>query len=146
MIDKKYLGRESKPNSVDIEKGRLQFFARSIGETNPIYTDEAAAKAAGYRSLPAPPTFVFSIDLEQDNPFADIEDMGINLGKILHAEQAFTYHEPICAGDTITLQSKVTDIYDKKGGKLEFLVQNYTAKNQNDTLVAEMKRTLVVRN
>jgi acyl dehydratase len=146
MIDKKHLGRESKPNSVDIEKGRLKFFAKSIGETNPIYTDEAAAQAAGYRSIPAPPSFLFSIDLEQDNPFADIEDMGINLGKILHAEQAFTYHEPICAGDTITLQSKVTDIYDKKGGKLEFLVQQYTAKNQDDTLVAEMRRTLVVRN
>ena len=146
MIDRKHLGRESKPNSVDIEKGRLKFFAKSIGETNPIYIDEAAAKAAGYRSLPAPPTFIFSIDLEQDNPFADIESMGINLGKILHAEQGFTYHEPICAGDTITLQSKVTDIYDKKGGALEFLVQEYTAKNQDDTLVAEMRRTLVVRN
>ena len=146
MIDRKHLGRESKPNSVDIEKGRLKFFAKSIGETNPIYIDEAAAKAAGYRSLPAPPTFLFSIDLEQDNPFADIESMGINLGKILHAEQGFTYHEPICAGDTITLQSKVTDIYDKKGGALEFLVQEYTAKNQDDTLVAEMRRTLVVRN
>ena len=146
MIDRKHLGRESTPNTVDVEKGRLKFFAKSIGETNPIYTDEVAAKAAGYRSIPAPPTFIFSLDLEQENPFADIEAMEINLGKILHAEQAFTYHEPICAGDTITLQSKVTDIYDKKGGALEFLVQEYTAKNQDDTLVAEMLRTLVVRN
>jgi len=72
--------------------------------------------------------------------------MGINLGKILHAEQAFTYHAPICAGDSITLQSEVVEIFDKKGGALEFLVQNYQAKNQNDELVAEMRRTLVVRN
>ena len=41
---------------------------------------------------------------------------------------------------------KVTDIYDKKGGALEFLVQEYTAKNQDDVLVAEMRRTIVVRN
>jgi acyl dehydratase len=146
MIDRKHIGRVSTPNTVDVEKGRLKFFAKSIGETNPIYTDEAAAKAAGYRSIPAPPTFIFSLDLEQENPFADIEAMGINLGKILHAEQAFTYHESICAGDTITLRSKVTDIYDKKGGALEFMTQEYTAKNQDDTLVAEMRRTLVVRN
>jgi len=33
---------------------RLKFFAKAIGETNPIYTDEAAALEAGYRALPAP--------------------------------------------------------------------------------------------
>jgi acyl dehydratase len=146
MIDKKHIGRMSRPNTVDVEKGRLKFFAKAIGETNPIYSDEEVAIAAGYRSLPAPPTFAFTLDLEQDNPFGDIEAMGINLGKILHAEQAFTYHEPICAGDSITLESKVVDIFDKKGGALEFLVQEYTIKNQDDTLVAEMHRTLVVRN
>ena len=146
MIDRKHIGRVSTPNTVDVEKGRLKFFAKSIGETNPIYTDEAAAKAAGYRSILAPPTFVFSLDMERENPFDDTEEMGINLGDILHAEQAFTYHEPICAGDTITLQSKVTDIYDKKGGALEFVTQLYTANNQDNTLVAEMTRTIVVRN
>ena len=74
------------------------------------------------------------------------KEMGISLGKLLHGEQNFTYHAPICAGDTITLQSKVVDIYDKKGGALEFLVQDYTLKNQDDQLVAEVRSTLVVRN
>ena len=146
MIDKKYIGKLSEPNTVEVERGRLRFFAKAIGETNPIYTDENAAKAAGYRALPAPPTFAFSLDLEQVNPFADIEGMGVSLDKLLHGEQNFTYHAPICAGDTITLQSKVVDIYDKKGGALEFLVQDYTLKNQDDQLVAEVRRTLVVRN
>ena len=146
MIDRKHLGRVSEPQTVEIEKGRLKFFAKAIGETNPIYTDEVAAKAAGYRSIPAPPTFAFSLDMEREEPFSDLDEMGIELGKILHAKQSFSYHEPICAGDAITLQSEVTDIYDKKGGALEFLVQNYTAKNQDDVLVAEMRRTIVVRN
>ena len=146
MIDRKYIGRVSEPNIVEVEKGRLKFFAKAIGETDPIYMDEDAAKAAGYRSLPAPPTFGFSLDLEQYEPFSDLTEMGISLGKLLHGEQNFTYHAPICAGDTITLQSKVVDIYDKKGGALEFLVQDYTLKNQDDQLVAEVRRTLVVRN
>ena len=146
MLDKKYIGKLSESNTVEVERGRLKFFAKAIGETNPVYTDENAAKAAGYRALPAPPTFAFSLDLEQANPFADIEGMGVRLAKLLHGEQTFTYYEPICAGDTITLQSKVADIYDKKGGALEFLVQDYTVKNQKGALVAEMRRTLVIRN
>lgn len=146
MIDRKHIGRVSDTHSVDVEKGRLKFFARVIGETDPIYFDEFAARAAGYRSIPAPPTFVFSLELEQPDPFKMLDELGIPLGKVLHAEQTFNYHEPVCAGDTITLQSEITDIYDKKGGALEFLVQEFTAKNQDDTLVAKMQRTIVVRN
>jgi acyl dehydratase len=146
MIDKSHIGLVSEPHNVDVEKGRLKFFAKSIGETNPIYFDEAAARAAGYRSIPAPTTFLFSLDFEQENPFAVLEALDVQLGKVLHAEQSFTYFEQICSGDTITLQSKVTDIYDKKDGALEFLVQEFTAMNQDNTLVAKMQRTIVVRN
>jgi acyl dehydratase len=146
MIDKSHIGLVSESHSVEVEKGRLKFFAKSIGETNPIYFDEAAARAAGYQSIPAPPTFLFSLDFEQENPFAVLEALEIQLGKVLHAEQSFTYFASVCAGDTVTIQSKVTDIYDKKSGALEFVVQEFTVTNQDNTLVAKMQRTIVVRN
>ncbi|EKD36138.1 MAG: hypothetical protein ACD_75C01618G0003 [uncultured bacterium] len=146
MIDKKFIGLASKPHTVDVEKGRLRFFAKAIGETDPIYTDEAAARAAGYNSLPAPPTFAFCLEMEKPNPFEDLEAMGIDLGKVLHAEQSFTYHGPICAGDRLTFQSRVADIYDKKNGALDFVVQDCTVTNQNGVLVSELRRVIVVRN
>lgn len=146
MIDRKHIGRMSEPHVVEVEKGRLRFFSTAIGETNPIYSDELAAKAAGYRSIPAPPTFAFCLDMEKPNPFKELDEMGISLGKILHAEQSFTYHAPIFAGDSLTFQNRVSDIYDKKNGALEFVVQDYTVKNQNGELVEEMRRVLVVRN
>jgi acyl dehydratase len=146
MIDKSHIGLVSEPHSVDVEKGRLKFFAKSIGETNPIYFDEAAARATGYRSIPAPPTFLFSMDFEQENPFAVLEALEVQLGKVLHAKQSFDYFTSVCAGDTVTIQSKVTDIYDKKGGALEFVAQEFTVTNQDNTIVAKMQRTIVVRN
>ena len=36
------------------------FFAAAIGETDPVYTDLDAARAAGHRDLPVPPTFLFA--------------------------------------------------------------------------------------
>ena len=146
MIDKKHIGLKSAPHTVEVEKGRLRFFAKAIGETDPIYTDEAAAKAAGYASLPASPTFAFCLEMEKPNPFEDLETMEIDLGKVLHAEQSFSYHAPICAGDSLSFQTLVSDIYDKKGGALEFVIQDCTVKNQTDTLVAELRRVIVVRN
>ena len=41
-----------------IETGHILLFARSIGDTNPLYTDDGAAAAAGYDGVLAPPTFV----------------------------------------------------------------------------------------
>ena len=146
MIDKKHIGRTTNPQTVDVEKGRLKFFAKAIGETDPVYTDERAAKAAGYKALPAPPTFSFCLEMETNSLWDNIAAMGVSVGKILHGSQTFTYHAPICAGDQVTFQTKVSDIYDKKGGALEFIVEETTAKNQNDLLVAELQRVIVVRN
>ena len=84
MIDKSHIGHSFEPFTVEIEKGRLKFFARATGQENPIYLDEDAAKAAGYSSLPAAPTFLFSIDLEQDNPMGFLEMLGVDIARILH--------------------------------------------------------------
>ncbi len=146
MIDKKYIGMALPKATLEIEKGRLRFFAKSIGETDPIYTDETAAKAAGYTSLPAPPTFIFAAELDSGTLVPALSDMGVNLARILHGEQQFTYLAPVCAGDTITVESKFTDIYDKKNGALEFLVKDSVVTNQRGMKVAEMRSVVVIRN
>ena len=129
-----------------VEKGRLRFFAKAIGENNPIYTDEAAAKDAGYASLPMPPSFFFSLKMDVPNPFENYEKVGAPLAKILHANQAFIYHQSVVAGDSLTFESHIADIYDKKAGALEFLVEKTKVSNQRGQHVADMTTTLVVRN
>lgn len=146
MIDRKFIGYEPPPHVVDVEKGRLRFFAKAIGETDPVYTDEAAARAAGYRSLPVPPTLLFGLDMEVPNPFLILETLGVDLGRILHGEQSFTYHADACAGDTLTFQSRISEIFDKKGGALEFIVEDTKITNQDNVRVADMQRVIVVRN
>ena len=146
MIDRDNIGKSFDPLVVDVEKGQLKFFAKATAEGNPIYTDEAAAKAAGYAALPAPPTFGFSLNLAKPNPFDNFMAMGIDLNRVLHASQEFEYIAPILAGDTITLKDSVKDIYDKKGGALEFVIIETTATNQKDEHVLSMTNTLVVRN
>jgi acyl dehydratase len=146
MIDRSHIGRKLPPATLEIEKGRLRFFAKAIGETDPIYTDEAAAKAAGYPSLPAPPTFIFAAELDADTVLPVLRELGVDLRRILHGEQQFTYLAPVCAGDTITVVSQITDIYDKKNGALEFLVKDSSVTNQHGKPVAKMRSVIVVRN
>jgi len=146
MIDKKWIGHQLPPSELLIERGRLQFFARSIGETDPMYTDLAAARAAGYPDLPAPPTFVFAAELESGAVTSLLETLELPIQKILHGEQGFTYLKPVCAGERVTVRSKIADIYDKKGGALEFVLKSSEVRNSSGELVAELRSLLVCRN
>ncbi len=146
MIDKKWIGHVSAPSELALDRGRLRFFAKAIGETDPVYTDVAAAKAAGYPDLPAPPTFLFAAEMDSGAVMQTLDDLKIPLAKLLHGEQSFTYLKPACAGDVITVVSKIADIYDKKVGALEFVVKRSEARNQDGELVAELRSTLVCRN
>lgn len=147
MVDRKFIGVVSEPRTVEVEKGQLKFFAKATSESNPIYFDEAAAKRAGHRALPAPLTFMFCLASAAPAKRGDVlTDMGVDEGRLLHGEQSFTHHAPIYAGDTITLVTETKDIYSKKGGALDFIVQDTTATNQDGCLCAEMRFIVVVRN
>ena len=145
MIDRSYIGQKLKPLTVAVEPFQLRLFAKAIGETNPIYLEEEAAKKAGYRNTLAPPTFANALKMGSPDPFGDWPAMGIELAKVLHGEQKFEYFAPICAGDTITLQDEITDIYDKKDGAMEFMVTETTVKNQDGELVGKMTSVLIQR-
>jgi acyl dehydratase len=146
MIDRKWIGYESPVSVLPIEGGRLRFFAKTIGETDPVYTDTTAARAAGYEDIPAPPTFLFAAEMESGTALQLLADLQIPIARLLHGEQKFVYHRPACAGDVVRVSSTVSDIYDKKNGILEFIVKTSRAVNQRDELVAEMRTVLVCRN
>jgi acyl dehydratase len=145
MIDKQYIGKTLPAFRTLAEAGRLRFFAKAIGETNPVYFDEAAAHDAGHPGLPLPPTFLFSLEFEQpDTSWRD--EIGIELPRILHGEQQFTYHRVAYAGDTLLFESRIADIYDKKGGALEFVVRETRVTNQRGEHVADLRSVIVQRN
>ena len=88
---------------------------------------------------------MFAAELDSGAAFRLIEDLQIPIAKLLHGEQRFTYHRPACVGDTVTVRSVVSDIYDKKNGALEFVVKTSRACNQHGDLVAELRSVLVCR-
>jgi acyl dehydratase len=150
MIDRDlHIGMVSEPRTIDVEKGFLKFFAHATGETDPVYFDEEAARAAGHPAIPAPPTWLFSLGMaapaRRGGLFAS-EGFALDMARVLHGEQSFTYHRPIYAGDTLTLTTTTTDIYAKKGGALEFIVQETQAVGSEGALRAEMRFITVVRN
>jgi acyl dehydratase len=146
MIDRSHIGTQLPPFSVEVERGRLRFFAKATGQQDPIYSDETAAHAAGHSSLPVPPSFLFCLEMEGPNPAAIRELLGLDYSRILHGEQGFTYHRMAHAGDTLTFKQHIDDIFDKKNGALEFIVRSTRVANQRGEAVAELRAVTVYRN
>lgn len=146
MIDKRFIGHVMPTFSAEVEKGRLRFFAKATGQTDPVYADEATARAAGFPSLPVPPTFLFCLEMEAPDPAAIRNLLGMDYRTLLHGEQGFTYHRMAFAGDTLTFEQRIDDIYDKKGGALEFVVRKTRVTNQRGEDVAELRAVTVIRN
>jgi acyl dehydratase len=144
-IDTRHIGHSFPPFSVDVEKGRLKFFAQAIGQDDPVYSDEAAARAAGHPALPVPPTFLFCLEMDAPDPGAMKDLLDMPLPKVLHGEQRFTYHAMAYAGDTLTFHQRIADIYAKKGGLLEFVVRETRVTNQRGAHVADLQSITVVR-
>jgi acyl dehydratase len=145
MIDKRHIGLKLPSFKATAEAGQLRFFAKAIGETDPVYIDESAAHDAGFPALPLPPTFLFSLELQQPST-AWRRELGIAEGRTLHGEQSFTYHRMAFAGDVLQFDTQISDIYDKKNGALEFIVKSTRVMNQRGEHVADLRCVIVQRN
>ena len=143
-----------------IEASHIMMFARSVGDSNPIYHDEDYAKSTKLGGIIPPPTFAQSsaqFDPEYflrpkvggDGWFGSGKEAtgskpssgsgsggGAAMG--LHAEQHFEYHLPVKAGDTlsaVTKPGKAWEKESKRAGKLKFSESVTEYRNQDGDLV-----------
>lgn len=147
MIDRKHIGAATEEVSIEVERSQLRLFCQAIGETDPVFFDADAARAAGHERIPTPPTYpqtLLNLSPFKQNLVLDV--IQADLARMLHGEQAFEHHHPIRVGDTLRLRQRVVDIYDKKGGALEFIVLETVARNQDDIVCATLKSVAVIRN
>ncbi len=128
---------------VRIERGRLRAFARAIGETDPVYSEPDAARAAGHPDLPVPPTFLFSLYLEASDPWGFLTDVGVDFRGLLHGEQTFAYHRVLHAGDTVTVRPRIAEAY-AKNARMDF-VRHHVDLLVGGDLVGESDSLLVIR-
>ena len=143
------IGIESKPWTHEVTTTSVRGFARGVGYTDVVYYDEAAAKAAGYRSLPAPPTYLGTpifIPGECSDTFGGPKDSGPTidhgLPNLLDGGTETEYHADICAGDTLTVTSQIADLSIREGrstGKMLITTQETKVVNQDGVLVATQR-------
>ena len=132
------IGLEGAPTFTEVEKGAIIKFAEAIGDDNPVFNDEAAARESRYGGLVAPPTFLRSMqssrpELPFDLPFDRRLDGG----------SEWEYFHPIRAGDTIKSVARIEDISERPGrlGLMIIMTTVVTYTNQFGLVAATQTGT-----
>jgi acyl dehydratase len=100
------------PSSAPYEVSRVKIaeFADAIGDSSTLCRDRAAAQAAGYPDVIAPPTFAIVISMAAVEDLAHDPDLGLNYAMVVHGQQSFTHARPLHAGDVVVSQSTIESI------------------------------------
>jgi acyl dehydratase len=140
------IGSTSEPWTLEVTTTSVRAFARGVGYTDPVYFDVDAARRAGYRNLPAPPTYLGTpvfIPGRSDDTFSQPKAarQGINHGLkgLLDGGTETEYFADICAGDTLTLVSRIAALDVRSTptlGKMLIMTTESTFTNQDGTKVA----------
>ncbi len=126
-----------------VGREKVREFARAVDSTSPLNYDPAAASAAGYSDVVAPPTFAVVV---QEATLAQLlaePDAGIDFSRVVHGEQRFSYTRRIVAGDELTATLSVTSI--KSLGGHSMVTAESSMVDASGAHVVTAISTLVVR-
>lgn len=132
-------------------RASLRYFAGAIGDDNPIYHDDDAARAAGYEGVVAPVTLVCETNQymtgETDGHGYAGHSWGIEVPgtRLIRGGHEYRFHRPVYPSDVISASWVITDIAEKKSGDKAMLIVSSEARfeNQDGDLLAENKETLI---
>jgi hypothetical protein len=135
------VGVESASWTSEVDRTWVRMFARSVGHSDPVFYDETAAKAAGYRSLPCPPGYLGTPIFNPSVPApraASQPEPSRPLNRRLNGGTQIEYFDDLCAGDTLTGSSHIESFEETKGslGAMLITVTQTVYKNQAGKVVA----------
>ncbi|MCC6630837.1 MAG: MaoC family dehydratase N-terminal domain-containing protein [Gammaproteobacteria bacterium] len=136
--------------ALDIRK-----FAQAIGETNPVHYDDAAAKAAGFSGIVAPPLFFQTmtfdaVPLEQLPPDGSPIELHVPVpaNRAMGGASEYIVRRLALVGELVTVRSVLKDVQAKcgKAGEIYAIVVQTDFTDASGDLMASEKATYLKRN
>ena len=142
-VESELIGKKHPPFEYEVGREKVREYARAVGETNPLYLDPDAARAAGFRNVVAPPMFCVVYSAGAMAPAVLDPELGINLALMVHGSQEFEWSEPVVAGDVVETEVSIKNVFEKSG--MKFYVWESESRNQDGQTVVSGTWTNIVR-
>ena len=126
-----------------VGREKIREYARAVGETDPLYFEVGAARAAGHTDVVAPPMFAAVYSGASFEAAMRDPELDIDLAMLLHSGQEFEWGELVIAGDQITTEIALAEVSERVG--MRFIVFRSSSRNQRGERVCRGTWTVVVR-
>ncbi len=133
-------------------RAAIRYFALAVGDHNPVYTDDAAARAAGHDGVVAPPTLICETNQYAGLP-ADADGYaghtwGIELPgtRQVRGGNAYEFHRPVRPDDVVTAVWRLAGIAERATGAgqpMLVVTSRATYTNQDGDLLATNEETII---
>lgn len=133
-----------------VEAGKVEEFARAVGDDNPAHRESDAARDQGFEAIPAPLTFLRTSYFPRFRPTGiDVRfgfDLGFRAENVLHGEQTYEFERPVRVGDELSGETTLVDVYQRdgrRGGTMTFAVFETEFRDATDDLVCTERITRI---
>ncbi|MCW3012291.1 MAG: MaoC family dehydratase [Solirubrobacterales bacterium] len=137
------VGTSYAPVTYAVGREKVREYALVVGETNPLHLDPAAARAAGYADVVAPPMFAVVYAAPAMGPAIFDPAVGMDFALMVHGGQEFAWGPLVVAGDEVRTTVTVRSI-EERGG-MGFFVFESVSTNQAGHTVCVGTWTNIVR-
>ena len=143
-VNTAFAGREYPPTAPwSVGREHLRDFARAVHATHPAHHDVDAARGLGHPDVIAAPTFVVVVAQRAEAQLIEDPAAGIDFSRVVHADERFTHHRPIHAGDELVTVLHVDAITERSG--LAMVSTRCEITGADGSPVATVRSTLAVR-
>jgi acyl dehydratase len=143
-VDVGYAGRQYPPTAAyEVGRQKLQEFADAVGASHQAHTDPSVARTLGYPDVIAPPTFAVVVAQRAEAQLFEDPAAGIDFSRVVHADERFTHHRPIHAGDRLVTVLHVDSITVRAG--LAMITTRAEITSEDGEPVTTVISTLAVR-
>ena len=148
-----YIGRKAQYTAPE-ELGRalIRYFARAVGDPNPIYTDTQAARESGYDDVIAPPTLVCETlqyldqPRDEDGYIGEVWNLPLPDCRAIRGGNEYEFFQPVHPTDIVTGSWTLPDITEKRsssGSPLLVVISTVEYRNQHHQLLATNRETML---
>jgi acyl dehydratase len=137
----------------------IRRYAAAIGETSPLYSDSAYARAQGHADIVAPPNFIAAVinwgpgapyeRLREDGTEADTHLPGVPAKgvRVMGGGEEMTFKRPVIDGTVVTRTTTLADVSERESSQGPMLVVRYSDRYRDAAgeSLLETVRTVLLR-
>ncbi|NOZ85659.1 MAG: hypothetical protein GXP49_05245 [Deltaproteobacteria bacterium] len=137
-LNRDAIGKEYSGFEWDVTKERIMDYTRAYGDDNPAFLENYDDKG-----IVAPPMFAVVFQLEPVmTPLFD-QDVGVNMMKLVHGEQAMKFHKLVRPGDKVLSKCVILGMEEKSSGEL--LELEVTSTDQQGEILVVSNGVMFIR-